>query len=105
MSGKSCPVCGVVHDLSQTCPPLLTSPGTQRSREIIAFQEARFAGKGDHELIHHARDLFDECAVLCNSIDANVGNREAFNNAYRLSGDARAALEVVARRLMKRDAV
>jgi hypothetical protein len=105
MSGKSCPVCGVVNDLSQTCPPLLTSPGTQRSREIIAFQDARFGDKGDHELIHYARDLFDECAVACNALDANVGDRELFNAAYRLSGDARAALEVVARRLMRRDAV
>ena len=95
-----CKVCGMTHDLAQTCPPLLMSPGSMRSAEIIGFQEARFHGWGDHQLIHHARDLFDECAVLCNSLDANVANRDAFNNAYRLSGDARAALEVVARRLM-----
>lgn len=83
-----------------TLPSDPGSPGQQRARQVIAEQDARHQGDSDAKLYMLARDLFDEAASLLH--DGLQGSaRAAINDAYRKSGDARVALEVLARRWMK----
>lgn len=77
--------------------------GPQSTEAIIRLQDERHGGDSDAKLYTMARDKFDECASLLHeAINRADGARDAINAAYRISGDARIAMEVLARRWLKK---
>lgn len=62
-------------------------------------QERRYGGASDDQLYNAVRDAFVECAAILT--EGKSYPRRAINDAYRRSGEARAMLEVIARRWMQ----